>query len=78
MPVHVDILTNKVLGREFRRGLQKGRQEGELRVLRRQIEKRFGAIPAWAVERLVGLSTTDLEELTERILEAASIEDLLR
>jgi len=49
MPVHVDILTNKVLGREFRRGLQKGRQEGELRVLRRQIEKRFGAIPAWAV-----------------------------
>jgi hypothetical protein len=78
MPVHIDILANKVLGREFKRGLQEGRQEGELTVLRRLIERRFGAIPAWAAERLVGLSTADLEELSVRILEARSIEHLLR
>jgi len=74
MPVHIDILANKVLGREFKRG----RQEGELTVLRRQVERRFGAIPGWAEERLVSLSTADLEELSVRILEARSIVDLLR
>ena len=42
MPILDDILDNKVLGREFKRGLQ----EGELTVLRRLIEKRFGAIPS--------------------------------
>jgi hypothetical protein len=82
MPVHIDILANKVLGREFKRGLQEGRQEGrqegELTVLSRLIERRFGAVPAWAAERLAGLSTAELEELSERILEARSIEDLLR
>ena len=78
MPVHIDILANKVLGREFKRGLQEGRQEGELTVLRRLIERRFGAIPGWADERLVSLSTAALEELSVRILEARSIEDLLR
>jgi len=82
VPVHIDILANKVLGREFKRGLQEGRQEGrqegELTVLRRLIEKRFGAIPAWAEERLVGRSTAEIEELSVRILEASSIEDLLR
>jgi len=48
MPILNDILDNKVLGREFKRG--------ELTVLRRLIEKRFGAIPSWAEERLAGRS----------------------
>ena len=43
MPILIDILENQVLGREYKRGLQ----EGELTVLRRLIEKRFGAIPGW-------------------------------
>src|SRR5882762_6579931 len=54
MPIFIDILENKVLGREFKRG--------ELTVLRRLIEKRFGAIPGWAEERLTGRSATELEE----------------
>lgn len=61
-----DILDNKVLGREFKRGVQ----EGELTVLRRQIEKRFGALPGWAEERLAGRTTTELEELSIRVLDA--------
>ena len=52
--------------------------EGERKVLRRQIEKRFGAIPGWAEERLTGRSTAELEDLSERILDAQSIEDLLK
>ena len=70
MPILNDILDNKVLGREFKRG--------ELTVLRRQIEKRFGAIPSWAEERLAGRSPADLEDLSVRLLDAQSLEDLLK
>jgi hypothetical protein len=74
MPLLNDILDNKVLGREYKRGLQ----EGELTILRRQVEKRFGAIPDWAEERLASLSAAELEELCVRVLDAESIEDLLK
>jgi hypothetical protein len=85
MPVYIDILENKVLGPPFRKGLEEGRQEGrqegelegELRILRRLIEKRFGLIPRWAEERLVGRSAAELEELSVRILDVAKIEELL-
>ena len=70
MPILNDILDNKVLGREFKRG--------ELTVLRRQLEKRFGAIPTWAEERLAGRSPADLEDLSVRVLDAQSLEDLLK
>src|SRR5207244_1221381 len=73
MPIHIDIMENKVLGREYKRGLQ----EGELKVLRRQIEKRFGPIPSWAEERLQTRSMTEIEDLIVRVLDAQSIEDLL-
>jgi hypothetical protein len=73
MPVYIDILENKVLGREFKKGLQ----EGELAILRRQIEKRFGSLPPWAGQRLAGASTEQLEELAMRVLDASSLEDLL-
>ena len=70
MPVLVDILENKVLGREIKKG--------ELIILRRLIEKRFGAIPGWAEERLAGRSTTELEELSVHVLDAQNPEDLLK
>jgi hypothetical protein len=70
MPIHIDILENKVLGREFKRG--------EVTVLRRQIEKRFGTLPDWVEERLATASTSQLDQWTLRILDAANLEDLLR
>lgn len=80
MPVYIDILENKVLGPTFKKGLEegelKGKLEGELKILRRQIEKRFGPIPKWAAERLAARSATELEELSDRILEVTNIEDL--
>jgi predicted transposase YdaD len=90
MPIDVDIHEHEVLGpmlreereegrREGRQeGRREGRQEGELAVLRRQIEKRFGALPIWASERLVALTVSELEELGERVLDAKSVEELLR
>jgi len=86
MPILNDILDNKVLGREYKRGLKEGELKGELKgelrgeltVIRRQIEKRFGTIPSWAEERLAGQSTAELEKLSLRVLDAESIEDLLK
>jgi flagellar biosynthesis/type III secretory pathway protein FliH len=86
MPILNDILEHEVLGREYKKGLQQGLQEGlqqgvqrgELMVLRRQIEKRFGTIPNWAEERLLTFPAHELENLSVRVLEANSIEELLR
>jgi len=90
MPVYIDILENEILGPAFKRGLEEGelkgelkgklegRLEGELQILRRQIEKRFGPIPEWAHERLAARSAAELEDLSVRILDVASVEDLLR
>ena len=68
MPLLNDILENRVLGREFKRG--------ELSLLRRQIEERFGPIPRWAEDRLVERSAAELEELSLRVLKARTIEEL--
>jgi hypothetical protein len=73
MPILNDIMDHKVLGREYKRGWA----DGEMRMLRRQLEKRFGPIPAWAEERLGGRSAEDLEALGIRLLEAPSLEELL-
>ena len=86
MPIHIDILENEVLGPVFLKGLQEGRQEGrqeglqtgELTVLRRLIEKRFGALPSWAGEKLAALSTSELEDLSERVLDARNVDELLK
>jgi hypothetical protein len=82
MPLLDDIMDNKVLGREFKRGLAEGIHEGELRgelkILRRLIEKRFGGIPGWAEQRLSSQSAAELEVLGVRVLDARSIEELLK
>jgi len=73
MPILNDIRDNKVLGREYKRGLA----DGELTLLRRQIEKRFGAIPARVEQRLSSMSAAELEEVGTRLLDANSLEELL-
>lgn len=68
MPLLNDILENRVLGREFKRG--------ELSLLRRQIEERFGPIPPWAEDRLIQRSAAELEELGVRVLKVRTIDEL--
>jgi len=74
MPITIDLMKNKVIAREYRRGVQ----EGESTLLRRLIEKRFGALPAWAEEKLASRSTSEIEDLGVRVLDAQSLEDLLK
>jgi len=75
MPTYNElVMGNKVLGREYKRGAS----EEALTILRRLAEKRFGAIPAWAEERLKSFPIAELEALSVRVLDAKSLEDLLK
>ena len=82
MPVYIDYEENEILGPIIRKrkeeGRQEGRQEGELAILRRQLEKRFGPMPDWATAKLATQSSAELEELSERVLDAPNLEDLLK
>ncbi len=73
MPIFNDLLDHEVLGPAIKQGIQ----QGELSVLRRQLEKRFGPLPDWAEQRLLSLSTSELDDLSIRVLEARNIRDLL-
>ncbi len=86
MPIDLDIRDHEVIGpmiikaeQEGRReGRVEGRLEGEITVLRRQIEKRFGPLPSWASQKLAAMPASGLEELSVRVLDTASIDELLR
>jgi len=58
-------------------GRQEGRQEGEAALLLRLLERRFGALPGWARERIATADTVALEEWGLRVLEAGSLDDVL-
>ncbi len=76
MPITEDITDHDIIGPAIRQGRQEGRQEGEMNLLRRQIGKRFGDLPAWVDKRLTELSSAELEELSLRFLDAVSLDDL--
>jgi hypothetical protein len=66
----IDIMENKVLGRE--------RRVGELTLLRRQLDKKFGPVPAWVEERLSKATVPEIEDLALRLLDAATLDDLMK
>lgn len=61
-------------------GRQEGRQEGRqaeaVRLLQRQLTRRFGVLPAWAEARLLQADTETLESWAERLLDAPRLEDV--
>ena len=62
-------------GRE--QGRQEGRQEGELAVVMRLLTRRVGAIEPQLRSRLEQLSSIQLEELAEALLDFSSKADLV-
>jgi predicted transposase YdaD len=84
MPIMHDILDHEIIGHAIKKGLQQGIQEGlqqgrrqeGISMLRRQIEKRFGPLPASAEEHLTRLSIAELEDLSLRVLDAKSTDEL--
>jgi hypothetical protein len=73
MPILDDIMDHDYLGPMIRRE----RLAGERTVVMRQIEKRFGPVPASARQRLEGMTLPEVEETALRVLDAESLEDLL-
>jgi predicted transposase YdaD len=84
MPILNDIMDHKVIGPAIREGLELGRREGAeqgrrdeaFAILRRQITKRFGPIPALVEVQLKQLSAAELEDLGERFVDAKSLAEL--
>ncbi len=66
--------------------LQEGELKGELRgilkgestLLIRQLERRFGTLPGWAQDRIAAADAAALEDWSLRVLDAASLDDVLR
>ena len=58
-------------------GIQMGRQEGEMMILTRLLQRRFGNLPAWATEKIAEADLSSLEAWSLRILDAPTIESVL-
>ncbi len=63
--------------RYIQQGKQEGRQEGEAIVLLRQLQLKFGDIPEAVRSRIEGADAQTLLAWSERILTAASIEQVI-
>ena len=55
-------------------GRVEGRVDGASGLLRRQVERRFGVLPVWAMEQLRSASEQELEAWADAILTAPTLE----
>ncbi len=60
-----------------KKGRLEGRQEEARAILSKQLRRRFGELPDWAVARLQGAEAEQLEAWAERIFDARDVADLL-
>ena len=73
VPVLNSLLDHKVLGREFKKGLEQGEAKGEAKLLRRQLEYRFKRLPKGVADKLANAAPAQIEEWGERLLEEKSL-----
>lgn len=62
----------------FAEGEAEGEAKGKAMTLKRQAERRFGTLPAWAAQRIESASVAQLDAWLDGIFDAPSVEDLLR
>ncbi len=55
-------------------GMQQGMQQGEARVLRHLLTRRFGALPEWVEQRLNSATAEQIEAWAERVIDADKLE----
>jgi predicted transposase YdaD len=60
----------------FERGIQAGRQEGELALILRQLTRRFDRLPESLESQIEALSLSQLESLGDALLDFTSLNDL--
>jgi predicted transposase YdaD len=78
MAIILDIENNPFLRDIFEEGRQEGQIEGERALVRRQLARRFGVLPAWAEQHIAAADTTALEQWGLRLLDATSLEEVFR
>ena len=78
MAIILDIENNPFLRDIFEEGRQEGQIEGERALVRRQLTRRFGVLPAWAEQHIAAADTTALEQWGLRLLDATSLEEVFR
>jgi len=47
---------------------------GEIKILKKQLERRFGALPAWVSDKLANAGEQDLGQWGEAILSASTLD----
>ncbi len=81
MPIVVDLMKNKVYAESYRRAVSEAKSEGEVEgernLLRHLIATRFGQIPQWVDERLDRTTGDELKNLSQRLFDAHSLNELL-
>ncbi|MBF0135260.1 MAG: hypothetical protein H7833_17595 [Magnetococcus sp. DMHC-1] len=60
----------------FQEGRQAGLRDGIILMLTRQLQSRFGQVPAWAVEKMARAELAVLEEWSLRISVAGSLDEV--
>lgn len=58
--------------------MQQSIQQESLLIVRRQLEKRFGALPPTVEQRLMQFPVAKLEDLSLRLLDAQSLDELFQ
>ncbi|MBF0181667.1 MAG: DUF4351 domain-containing protein, partial [Magnetococcales bacterium] len=59
-----------------KKGRLEGEQIGEAKILLRQLQRRFGAVPDWTGERIAKATSPDLEAWSLRVLDARSLDEI--
>jgi len=76
MPILDSLLDHDLLGPAIRQGMEEGMQREGLLMVRRMLEKRFGALPPAIEQHLAQLAVAELESLSLHLLDATSLEEL--
>jgi len=84
MPITASLLDHDLLGPVLKQGIRQGMEQGIEQgahqgaeaVLRRLMQKRFGPLPEWANTRLSEFTTPELEDLSLRLLDVQTLDEL--
>jgi hypothetical protein len=73
MPFEIDLMQDKF----FRETVERSRAEGELKMLRLQLTKRFGRLPVWARQRLENATPEQRKSWILKAVDAKTLEDVI-
>ncbi len=76
MALTFNVMENDVLRPLFLQERMDGEQAGESKILTRQLQRRFGNLPAWASEKIAQAESPALEEWSLRVLDATTLESV--